>query len=75
MNTFRLVIQFTNGKKVYLENVSSYTVDNENGAATVVINGHEQFFMKPFFVYIGREDDLEPDGKKIDEDAVEHYRA
>lgn len=75
MDTFRLIIQFTHGKKVYLENVSSYTVNNESGSATVVINGHEQFFMRPFFVYIGREDDLEPNGKKIDEDAVEHYRA
>lgn len=73
MGTFRLTIQFTHGKKIYLENVSSYSVDKETGIATVVINGHEQYFMKPFYVYIGREDDLEPEGKKIGEDAVEHY--
>lgn len=73
MNTFKIIIQFTHGKKVYLENVSSYTVDKESGFATVVINGHEQFFMKPFFVYIGREEDLEPDGNRISEDVVEHY--
>lgn len=73
MNTFRLIIQFTHGKKVYLENVSSYSIDKETGTAIVAINGNEQYFMRPFFVYMGREDDLEPDGKKIGEDVVEHY--
>lgn len=73
MNTFRLIIQFTHGKKVYLENVSSYSIDKETGTAIVMINGNEQYFMRPFFVYMGREDDLEPDGKKIGEDVVEHY--
>lgn len=73
MDTFRLIIQFAHGKKIYLENVSSYSVDKETGTAIVVINGHEQYFMKPFFVYIGREDDLEPDGNKISEDVTEYY--
>lgn len=55
---FDIFIRFTDGSKMILPNVKSYTWNNNMNCLMVEINGYKQMFNLNSIMYVGRVFDL-----------------
>lgn len=55
---FDIFIRFTDGSKMILSNVKSYTWNNNMNCLMVEINGYKQMFNLNSVMYVGRVFDL-----------------
>lgn len=55
---FDIFIRFTDGSKMILPNVKSYTWNKDLGCLIVDINGYKQMFSLTSIMYVGRVFDL-----------------